>query len=137
MIYSNVHCRLVALLDPGSTHSIIRCSFIDGVRIKKLQKMRVSYKVAGGNFYTNYKATLGISLPKFSQTNIVRHHFAINDSKDEGIGYDVIIGQDLCDVLGIDVQYSDCTIQMNGRSIAMKDSIFPVQQADISSREIK
>jgi hypothetical protein len=91
-------------MDPGSTHSIIRCSFNDGVQNKKLQKARVSYKVAGGNFYTNYKAKLGIAfLPKFSQTIVVQHHFAINDSNDEGIGYDVIIGQDLCDVLGIDI----------------------------------
>jgi hypothetical protein len=90
--------------------------------------MKVSFKVAGGNFYTNYKAKLGISLPKFSQTNIVWHCFAIDDCDDEGIGrYDIIIGQDLCDVLGIDVQYSDdCTIQLNGRSIAMKNSNFPV-----------
>jgi hypothetical protein len=92
-----------------------------------MQKMRVSYKVMGGNFYTNYEAKLGISLPKFSQTNIVRHRFAIDDCDDEGIGYDVIIGQDVCDAMGIDVQYySDCTIQRNGRSVAMKDSNFPV-----------
>jgi hypothetical protein len=91
--------------------------------------MKVSYKVAGGNFYTNYEAKLGISLPKFSQTNVVRHcFFAIDDSDDdEGIGYDLIIGQGLCDVLGIDIQYSDCTNKMNDRSIAMKDSNFPVR----------
>jgi hypothetical protein len=108
------------------------------VQNKKLQKTKVSYKkVVGGNFYTNYEAKLGISLPEFSQTNVVQHHFAINDSDDEGIGYDVIIGQDLYDVLGIDVQYSNCAIQRNSRSITMKNSNFPVQQVDILSREIK
>jgi hypothetical protein len=47
---------------------------------------------------------LGISLPEFSQTNIIRHHFAIDDRDYEGICYDVFIGQDLCDVLGINIQ---------------------------------
>jgi hypothetical protein len=91
-----------------------------------MQKNKVSYNVAGGKFYTKYKAKLGISLPKFSQTNVVRHCFAINDSDSEGIGYDLIIGQDLCKIMGFDLHYIDCTIQMNGRSTAMKSSNFPV-----------
>jgi hypothetical protein len=125
--FSTIHHRLITLVDPGSTHSIIRCSFIDGVQNKKLQKTRVSYEVAGGNFYTKYEAKLGICLPKFSQTNVVRHRYAIDDSDGQGLGYDFIISQDFCDALGIDVRYSDCrTIQMNGRSRAMKNSNFPI-----------
>jgi hypothetical protein len=65
-------------------------------------------------------------LPEFSQTNVVRYRYAIDDSDGKGLGYDFIISQDLCDALGIDVQYSDCTIQMNGRSSAMKNSNFPI-----------
>jgi hypothetical protein len=137
--FSVVHRRLIALVDPGSTHSIVKRSFVDGVRNKKMQKNNVSYNVAGGKFYTKYEAKLGLSLPEFSsQTNVVRHRFAIDDSDGEGIGYDLIIGQDLCKIMGIDLHYSDCTIQMNaGRSIAMKSSNFPIRQSAISSREIK
>jgi hypothetical protein len=93
--------------------------------------------VAGGKFYTKYEAKLGLSLPEFSQTNVVRHRFAIDDSDGEGIGYDLIIGQDLCKIMGIDLHYSDCTISMNGRSITMKSSNFPIQRSAILSREIK
>jgi hypothetical protein len=113
----------------------VKRSFVDGVRNKKMQKNRVSYNVAGGKFYTKYEAKLGLSLPEFSQTNVVRHRFAIDDSDGEGIGYDLIIGQDLCKIMGIDLHYSDCTIQMNGRSIAMKSSNFPIRRSAISSEK--
>jgi hypothetical protein len=76
-------------------------------------------------------------LPECSQTNVFQHYFAIDDSDDVGIGYDLIIDQDLCNVLGIDIHYSNCTIQMNGRSVGMKDSNFPVWRGDILYREIK
>jgi hypothetical protein len=66
-----IHRRLIALVDPGSTHSIVKRSFVDGVRNKKMQKNKVSYNVAGGKFYTKYEAKLGLSLPEFSQTNVV------------------------------------------------------------------
>jgi hypothetical protein len=127
--FSVVHHRLIALVHPGSTHSIVKRSFVDGVGNKKMQKNEVSYNVAGrGKFYTKYEAKLGLSLPEFSQTNVVRHRFTIDDSDGEGIGYDLIIGQDLCKIMGIDLHYSDCTIQMNGRSIAMKrSSNFPIR----------
>jgi hypothetical protein len=39
--------------------------------------------------------------------------------------------------MGIDLHYSDCTIQMNGRSITMKGNNFPIRRSAISSREIK
>jgi hypothetical protein len=100
-------------VDPGSTHSLVKHLFVDGVQNKKMQKNKVSYNVVGGKFHTKYEAKMGISFPKFSQINVVRHHFAIDDSDGEGIGYDLIIGQDLCKIMGIDLHYSDCTIQMN------------------------
>jgi hypothetical protein len=39
--------------------------------------------------------------------------------------------------MGIDLHYIDCTIQMNGQSIAMTNSNFLIRQSAISSREIK
>lgn len=64
----------------------------------------------GGKFHTTFEAKLGISFPECIQTNIVRHCFA----KDNGIGYDMIIGKDLCKVLGMEMCYRDCTLEMNG-----------------------
>jgi hypothetical protein len=56
--FSVVHCRLISLVDPGSTHSIVVHYFIDGVQNKKMQKNKVSYSVMGGKFYTKYEAKL-------------------------------------------------------------------------------
>jgi hypothetical protein len=114
-------------VDPGSTHSIVKCPFIDGVQNKKLIKEKVSYyKIAGGKFRMNFEAKLlGISLPEFSQTNFAQHRFSS------------IIGQDLCKVLGLDINCSDCIIQMNERSVALKSSNCPVRQGMTSPREVR
>ena len=39
----------------------------------------------------------------------------------------MIIGQDLCNLLGININYEDCTIEMDGMAVAMKDSSFPIR----------
>jgi hypothetical protein len=47
----------------------------------------------GGKFYTKYDKLLGISMT--SKHSVIRHQFTIDDDEDEGIGCDMIIGQDL------------------------------------------
>ena len=86
-----VHCGLVALVDPGSMSSIIKRSFVEGVRNKKMIKNKISYKVAGGSFQTKYEGKIGISLAEISSHTIIRHRFSIDDNEDNGIGYDMII----------------------------------------------
>jgi hypothetical protein len=71
------------------------------------------------------------------KTNFVRHHSAIDDSEDDGIGYDMIIGKDLCRVIGMDICYGDCTLQMNGRTVTKKNNHFPICRGMLSSRELK
>ena len=126
--FAVVHSNLSVLVDPGSTHSIIKRTFVEGIRHRSMRKKRTSYKVAGGEFQTKYEAKVGFSLTEFSHNSIIRHRFAIDDGYgDEGIGYDMIIGQDLCNLLGININYEDCTIEMDGMAVAMKDSSFPIR----------
>ena len=96
---------------------------------------KTSYKVAGGKFRTTFEAKIGVSLPELSQTNVVRHRFAVDDSEGDGIGYDMIIGQDLCKTLGMDVCYRDCTLQMNRMTVAMKNNDFPIRKGMFLSEE--
>lgn len=85
------------------------------------------------------QAKLEISLLKLSQTHVIQQHcFSIDDSDNEGIGYDVIIlGQDLYQVLGLNINYIDCTIQKNDRSITIKNRTFPVRRDLMPSREFR
>jgi hypothetical protein len=108
--FSVLHRGLVALVDHGSTSSIIKRSFIEGVNIKKMIKSKISYTVAEGIFQTKYESKLGISLAEISNHTVIRHRFSIDDNEDDGIGYKIIIGQDLCRALGIIVDYDDCII---------------------------
>ena len=107
------HCSLVALVDPGSTTSIVKHSFVEGICNSKIYKNTVSYNVAGGKFQTKYDVMLGISMNEFSCHSIIRHQFAIDDEENEGIGYNGCDYQPryLCKVLGMSVNYNDCTLQ--------------------------
>jgi hypothetical protein len=124
-------------VDPGSTHSIVKRSFVKGISNKRLKKNKTSYLVAGGTYSTDFEVKLGISLPEFNPNSIVRHRFAIDDSDDGGIGYDMIIGQDLCWNMGIVVDYDDAMIEWNGMSIPMKDEDFPCRKGLRSKREMR
>jgi hypothetical protein len=76
-------------------------------------------------------------LPEFNPNSIVRHHFAIDDSDGGGIGYDMIIGQDLCWHMGIVVDYDEAMVEWNGMAIPMKDEDFPCHKGLKSKRGMR
>jgi hypothetical protein len=102
-----------------------------------LKRNKTSYLVAGGTYSTEFGVKLGISLHEFNPNSIVRHRFAIDDSDDGGIGYDMIIGQDLCWHMGIIVNYDDDMVEWNGVAIPMKDEDFPCRKGLKSKREMR
>jgi hypothetical protein len=61
-----------------------------------------------------------------------------DDSKDGGVGYDMITGQDLCyHTMGLVVDYNDAIIEWNGVSILMKDDDFMCCKGLKSKQEMK
>ena len=60
-------------------------------------------------------------MPGFSSSKIINHHFHIDNNKGKsGIGYDVIIGNDLLLHLGLTSKFKRQVLQWDGDAVHMK-----------------
>ena len=88
---------LKALIDTGASKSLIASSFV----YTKISTTRgTKFRTAAGDFSTYSKTKLNFQLPELSPTAVVNHEFHISKKK---IGqYDIIIGRDLINSIGLD-----------------------------------
>ena len=104
-----------ALLDTSSEGTILFKGLCKHLCLHDETKQ--SWTTAAGKFMTNGRCTIQFKLPELSKTKIVEFkvHLTNQNSK-----YDLIIGQDLLESLGIDISFSNMTIQWDQISIPMK-----------------
>ena len=99
--------RLKALLDSGTTSGIVLKKFVDKNRLSKFKTKPVKWSTLGGVYHTRKKGQVEISLPEFSLIKKITWTFHVDEqSKPELAQYDMIIGDDLMQELGIDLLYS-------------------------------
>ena len=62
-------------------------------------------------------------MPEVSSSNIIDHHFNVdNDKGESGIGYDVIIGRYMMVKLGLLANFEHQVLQWDGATVPMKES---------------
>jgi hypothetical protein len=108
------------LLDSGASDSIIRKRYVRHLK-QKFKDNEIIYEVAGGDFSTNKEVKVRFSLPDFKDSKIITHKFQIDESKDDGIGYDAIIGRDLMIAMGITLNFKDEVIEWDQMVTPMQD----------------
>ena len=96
---------LYVLLDSGCSHNMLKAKYAKHVKWKVLSKPSL-FSVAGGGFKCHKKATVVFSLPELTSSKRVKWKFHLDESKGPGIGYDMIIGRDMMNELGIDLLFS-------------------------------
>ena len=94
------------LLDSGASHTIVnkRC-------VRKLRRKRASsaeWSTAAGTFSTNSKTVLNFQLPELAPSAEITTSAYVYKGKMHD--YDIIVGRDLLNELGIDLRFSDCVI---------------------------
>jgi hypothetical protein len=95
-----------ALLDTGTTSTIILSKFVGKDRARTNTKKRTKWKTLVGTFTTNYESLLDFKCPEISTRKVVTWQAHVDDktsSKEEA--YDMIMGMDLMTSIGITV---DC-----------------------------
>jgi hypothetical protein len=95
-----------ALLDTGTTATIILREFVGKGRARTNTKKRTNWKTLGGTFTTNYESLWDFKFPEISTSKVVTWQAHVDDntsSKEEA--YDMIMGMDLMTSIGIMV---DC-----------------------------
>ena len=108
------------MLDSGASDSIIRKRYVRHLK-QKFKDNEIIYEVAGGDFSTNKEVKVRFSLPDFKDSKIITHKFQIDESKDDGIGYDAIIGRDLLIAMGINLNFKDEVIEWDQMVTPMQD----------------
>ena len=130
---------LVALLDSGADDTMIKLKCLPSNA--RLERNETQYKVAGSIFETKHIAKVQFTLPQFSTSKIITWKCAIDesDSPDSGIGYDMIIGRDLLNELGIDLSFKTKTISWDEMVVPMAThySYDKTEKKDLSYKEIR
>ena len=101
---------LVMLIDSGASHSMAKASLVMKYKRSLYKRCEASYRTAAGIVQSKYSMKLTITLDEFGRNTKINHAFDLN-KKEDGIGYDMIIGRDLLNELNIDVRFSDGTIK--------------------------
>ena len=119
--HSNKHGRnikydnLTILLDSGCSHSILAKKYASN----KLKEKKQTFATGGGDMSTKWESKQYFSLSELSRSKIVDWTFQVTDSKN--LGYDMIIGRDIMQSLGINLLFSEQTIQWEGARVPMRD----------------
>ena len=106
-----------ALLDSGGSASLITSKFAKKLKAVK-SKNQTKWSMAGGVMTTQAKAKVQFTLPKLDDRVLSKWNLHV--AKDLG-AYDMIIGRDILEDLGIDIQFSDQTVEWSGQTMPFKD----------------
>ncbi len=115
LVFANVrtslgksHTKSVrVLLDSGASHTIIDKAVAGKLRLKKSKA--TSWETAAGTFSTDCKTMVEFQLPELSTTVQLKHTMYVHNGALSN--YQMIIGRDLLNHLGIDICYSDLTVK--------------------------
>ncbi|MGH7974673.1 MAG: hypothetical protein ACREBR_04040, partial [bacterium] len=109
------------LVDSGSTSTIILIRFCDPNLTSKYKETPLNWRTLGGVFTTRRKALVKFRLPEFSTKKQIQWKCHVDDKTDPKIArYDMIMGKDLQEELGIVINWQNCTIVWDDVPIAMK-----------------
>ncbi len=86
------------LLDSGASATLVCGSLIKKIWNTRTSTMR--WRKCGGNFHTEYRSKVQLSLPKFSDQKLIKWLVYVDDSTTD-FNYDMIIGQNLLKELGM------------------------------------
>jgi len=106
------------LFDSGSTASHVKRDKIKKLRVKKEKPQ--NWNTAAGQVSTNERCRVLFSLPELNDTRTI--DWTMHVGTLENIQYDMIIGSDLMSELGINIKYSNLSIEWDDVDIPMRSS---------------
>ena len=108
-----------ALLDSGASGSIVSKDTVKNLKInKRTSKDSTEWTTAAGTLTTLAKCQVNFLLPELSPTKTIHHKFHVTENRITN--YDMVIGRDLLQELGIDLKFSNQSIVWDDGDIPMK-----------------
>ena len=112
--------KLVVLLDSGSSGSIILEDYVKKLRSKVTPQ--VNWQTQAGQFHTNKTCKVQFVLDEFFENRIIEWNLFVNSSPGPH-RYDMIIGRDIMDHLGILLNFRTKQVTWDDSTINMKDPL--------------
>jgi transposase InsO family protein len=108
---------LRALLDSGGSETIVSTKYVKNLRMKTYQQETTVWTTPGGEMTTNRKVKSQFTIPELHDDRLIEWNMHVTD--DLG-AYDIIIGRDILNFLGIDIKFSNGTCEWDGRVLPFK-----------------
>ena len=108
-----------ALIKTGASKLIILAKNIPTNLLCHKQPSDVLWNTNGSKFTMSHEVELEFKLPKLCSTKEIKHSFVVDETGNK-YTYDVIIGRDLLNQLGMDILYSNSHLVQNGIAIPIK-----------------
>ena len=110
--------RLKILFDTGCGGTLINKKFVNRLPTKQVQG--TTWKTKAGQFATNRKCRVTMSLPEFHTGRDVTWTCYVDESDHELSRYDMIIGRDLLEELGMDFLFSKNIMMWDNATVPMR-----------------
>ena len=111
---------LKCLLDTGASGSIISAQYASQLHCQNSADVKVVWSTPGGDLTTTQKCRATFIMPEFHRDRIIEWDFSIAPNN---LGaYDMIIGRDILQGLGIKFDFTDLTIEWDRVVIPMRDA---------------
>ena len=117
---------LRALLDSGASGCLVESKYAKKLKLKGLSKADTVWTTPGGSMQTSYTTTGQFTIPELHDNRLLE--WKLHVTKNLG-AYDMILGRDFMSDLGIDIKFSDMTVEWDGHSIPLKNSDATVEES--------
>ena len=116
---------LRALLDTGTTKSLVLKDFVTLSQVKQTEKRPTIWHTAGGNFTTNKLVEMEFRIPEMALDKRITWPCYVNETAErEKSPYDIILGLDFIEKLGFQLDFTDKMITWEDHEMPMKPQGF-------------
>ena len=106
-----------ALLDSGASESLVSSRFSSKLRVKDTKQTTTVWSTPAGELKTRDKVKAQFTIPELQEKKLIEWN--IHVAQNMG-AYDMIIGRDVLSFLGIDIRFSDQTVEWEGAEMPFK-----------------
>ena len=109
---------LTALLDSGGSGCLISEEFTKKLKLREVKGAATKWNTPNGTLTTRGKVRSQFTIPELHDNRVIEWNFHVTKTI---ATYDMIIGRDMLEDLGIDIQFSDHTIIWDGHDMPFKN----------------
>ena len=108
------------LVDTGTTSSIILGRFTKKLRTKRT--VATTWRTKAGTFTTTEKCKIKFRLPELHRERIIEYYVNVDNSKEAPNSYyDLLLGTDMCQELGIIIDYKESVVRWDNATTPLVD----------------